>query len=207
MKDTAVAMKTSTYTALGAIGLLLGALVAILVVPEAREKLTSAPSVGRALIGGPFSLIDQTGKRITEKDFAGRYMLVMFGFTFCPDVCPSGLQVMSAALDKLGRKSDRLTPIFISLDPERDTPEQLKTYVASFHPRLVGLTGTTADIDAAAKAYRVYYKKVRDEKSSATYTIDHTALIYLMGPDGSYVAHFTHTTGVDTLAERLGKLL
>ena len=200
-------MKTSTYTALGAIGLVLGALLALLVLPETRDKLMPSTSVGRALVGGPFSLVDQTGKRVTDKDFAGKYMLVMFGFTFCPDVCPSGLQVMSAVLEKLGRKADRITPVFISVDPERDTPEQLKAYVGSFHPRLVGLTGTPAEVEAAAKAYRVYYKKVRDEKSSATYTIDHTALIYLMGPDGSYIAHFTHATGVDTLAERLGKLL
>ena len=119
----------------------------------------------------------------------------------------SGLQVMAAALDKLGRKAEKVVPVFITLDPERDTPEQLAQYVPSFHPRLVGLTGSLEEIAAAARAYRVYFKKVKDEKSTAPYTIDHTALIYLMGPDGTYVAHFNHATGVDTIADRLAKLL
>ena len=114
---------------------------------------------------------------------------------------------MAAALGKLGAKAERIVPLFISVDPERDTPAQLGQYVASFHPRLVGLTGPLADIDAAAKAYRVYYRKVRDEKSSAAYTIDHTALIYLMGPDGGYVAHFTNAMGVELIAERIAKVL
>jgi protein SCO1/2 len=183
---------------------------ALLVIPGAREKLLPAVreiSVGKALVGGPFSLIDQNGQRVTDKDFRGKYMLVLFGFTYCPDVCPSSLQVITAALDKLGPKADRITPILISVDPERDTPEQMKQYVASFHPRLLGLTGTTAEVEAAAKAYRVYFKKVKDEKTTGEYTIDHSALIYLMGPDGSYVAHFTHTAGVDQIAARLAQLL
>ena len=201
-------MKRSSYVLLALGGLLIGGLTAWLTLPGGQQKVMAPQaSVGKALVGGPFSLIDQTGKRVTEKDFRGRYTLVLFGFTFCPDVCPSGLQVMAAALDKLGAKADRITPIFVSLDPERDTPAQLGQYVASFHPRLIGLTGTPAEVDAAAKAYRVYYKKVRDEKSSAGYTIDHTALIYLMGPDGSYIAHFTHAIGMDAMAERLAKLL
>ncbi len=189
-------------------GLLGGGVAALTFVPGLRDNLLPKEiSVGKALVGGPFSLIDHTGKAVTDKDFRGRYMLVLFGFTFCPDVCPSGLQVMSAALDKLGPKAAKITPIFVSLDPERDTPQQLAQYVPSFHSRLVGLTGTPEEVDKAAKAYRVFYKKVRDEKSTAAYTIDHTALIYLMGPDGAYVAHFSHATPVDTLAERLGKLL
>lgn len=134
-------------------------------------------------------------------------MLVYFGFTFCPDVCPSGLQVIAAALQKLGPKADRIVPLFITVDAERDTPEQMAEYVKSFDPRLIGLTGSQAEVDAAAKAYRVYHKKVKDEKSTAGYTIDHTALMYLMGPDGAYVTHFSHTTSVDTLAERLAKIL
>lgn len=193
---------------LAAAGFLIGGTIALSLSPELRDRFFPREiSVGKALVGGPFSLIDHTGKRVTEKDFLGRYMLVLFGFTYCPDVCPSGLQVMAAALDKLGAKAQKVTPIFISLDPERDTPEQLAQYVTSFHPRLVGLTGALDEVDRVAKAYRVYYKKVRDEKSTATYTIDHTALIYLMGPDGSYAAHFSHSTNVDALADRLAKLL
>ena len=201
-------MKRSSYAALALGGLCIGGLTALLTLPGFRDKLVAPQtSVGKALVGGHFSLVDHKGRRVSEKDFRGQYMLVLFGFTYCPDVCPSGLQVMAAALDKLGRKADRITPIFISVDPERDTPAQLAQYVESFHPRLVGLTGTQAEVDVAAKAYRVYYKKISDEKSSAQYTIDHTALIYLMGPDGSYVAHFTHTMGLDAMAERLAKLL
>jgi len=185
-----------------------GAIAALVLIPGVREGLLPKDaSFGRALVGGPFSLIDHTGKRVTDKDFRGRYMLVMFGFTYCPDICPSGLQVVAAALDKLGPKAEKITPVFITVDPERDTPQQMAYYVASFHPRLIGLTGTLAEVDAAAKAYRVYYKKVRDESSSAPYTIDHSALIYLMGPDGSYVAHFSHTTGVEAMVARLDKLL
>lgn len=194
--------------ALAVAGFLVGGIAALALIPGLRERLApSQISVGKALVGGPFALTDHTGKRVTEKDFAGRHMLILFGFTFCPDICPSGLQVMAAALDKLGKKGERLVPIFISLDPERDTPQQLAQYVASFHPRLIGLTGTLEEVDKAAKAYRVFYKKVRDEKSTAAYTIDHTALIYLMGPDGAYVAHFNHATQLDTLADRIGKLL
>jgi cytochrome oxidase Cu insertion factor (SCO1/SenC/PrrC family) len=190
-------------------GLTVGAAAALAIFPAARERLlpAGATSVGRALVGGPFALTDQNGKRVTDKDFRGRYTLVFFGFTMCPDVCPSALQVMAAALDKLGAKGQQLTPVFITVDPERDTPAQLAGYVKSFHPRLVGLTGTPADIEAVTKAYRVYVKKVSDPKSSAGYTFDHSAIIYLMGPDGAYLAHFTHATSPDAMAERLGKLL
>lgn len=193
---------------LAAIGLAIGAFAGLVMFPEVmRKAIPDQASVGRALVGGPFSLIDHTGKRVTDKDFKGRYMLVMFGFTYCPDICPSGLQVMAAALDKLGPKADKITPILITVDPERDTPEALKAYVPSFHARLVGLTGTPQEIAATTKSYRVYYKKVTDEKNPGAYTIDHSALIYLMGPDGAYVAHFPYATSPDVLAERLGKLL
>jgi cytochrome oxidase Cu insertion factor (SCO1/SenC/PrrC family) len=190
-------------------GLMVGAAAALAIFPEARERLlpASAPSVGSALVGGPFTLTDQTGKRVTDKDLRGRYTLVFFGFTYCPDVCPSALQVMAAALDKLGPQGQKITPLFITVDPERDSPAQLASYLKSFHPRLVGLTGTPAEIEAVTKAYRVYVKKVADPKSSAGYTFDHSAIIYLMGPDGAYLAHFTHATNVDAMAERLAKLL
>lgn len=191
-------------------GLVVGGVTALAVFPEARERLLPTAGVkvmGQALIGGPFALTDHTGKRVMDQDFRGRNMLVFFGFTFCPDVCPSALQVVSAALDKLGPKADRFVPLFISVDPERDTPVQLASYVGSFHPRLVGLTGTPAEIEAVVKAYRVYVRKVSDPKSSAGYTFDHTSLIYVMGPDGAYRTHFAHTTNADAMAERLAKLL
>jgi cytochrome oxidase Cu insertion factor (SCO1/SenC/PrrC family) len=191
-------------------GLAVGAIAAVVFVPAVRERVLpplKVASVGKALVGGPFTLIDHTGKRVTDKDFRGKFMLVMFGFTFCPDVCPSELQLIAAALDKLGPKANQVVPLFISVDPARDTPAQLAMYVKSFHPRLVGLTGTPADLEAAAKAYRVYVRKVPDPKSTAGYTMDHSALIYVMGPDGAYRMHFAPGITVDALAERLGKLL
>ncbi|MGB3719516.1 MAG: SCO family protein [Proteobacteria bacterium] len=195
------------------VGLVFGALLALAILPGAREQLIArieplgVTSVGKASVGGPFTLTDHTGRRVTDKDFRGKYMLVYFGFTFCPDVCPTGLQVMAAALEELGPKAEQIVPIFISVDPERDTPEQLAMYVPSFHSRLVGLTGTPEEIQAVAKAYRVYYRKVKDEKSTAEYTIDHTSIIYLMDPNGEFVAHFTHATPVDVMVEKLRKVL
>jgi cytochrome oxidase Cu insertion factor (SCO1/SenC/PrrC family) len=191
-------------------GFALGGLAALMIFPEARAKLLPAVnvrSVGQAMVGGPFTLTDHTGKHVTDRDFRGRTLVVFFGFTFCPDVCPSALQVIAAAIDKLGAKGQSITPILISVDPERDTSAQLAAYVQSFHPRLIGLTGTPAEIAAVTKAYRVYVQKVPDPKSTAGYTIDHSSIIYIMGPDGAYRTHFTHATSADVMAERLAKIL
>ncbi|MGE0630609.1 MAG: SCO family protein [Hyphomicrobiaceae bacterium] len=191
-------------------GLVLGTALGLLLVPGALDRLMpSAGSVsfGQATIGGPFNLINQKGQRVTDKDFRGRYMLVYFGFTFCPDVCPTALQVMTGALEKLGPKAARIAPIFISVDPERDTPEQLASYITSFYPSFVALTGTSDEVKAAARAYRVYYNRVKDPQSTAGYTMDHTSIIYLMGPDGRFISHFTHATQPDKIVESLSKLL
>ena len=191
-------------------GFWFGGLAAFTLFPAARERLLppiNVRSVGQALVGGPFTLTDHTGKRVTDQDFRGKFVLMFFGFTNCPDVCPTALQVMAAALDKLGSNAERVTPVLISVDPEYDTPARLATYVASFHPRLVGLTGSQAEIDAVAKAYRVYVKKVPDPKSTAGYTMDHSSIIYVVGPDGSYRMHFTHATSPDAMADRLAGLL
>jgi len=196
---------------LAVLGLLAGMSAAIVILPEARRKLLPAgeriATIGKAQIGGPFSLVDHTGRAVTEQDFRGRYMLIYFGFTHCPDICPTSLQVMSAALDKIGPLADRVAPLLITLDAERDTPAQLALYVKSFHPRLVGLTGSADQIANVAKAYRVYFNKVKDEKSSADFTIDHTSILYLMDPNGEFAAHFTHATSVDSMADRLRKIL
>lgn len=157
---------------------------------------------GEALVGGPFSLTDHTGRHVTEKDFLGKYMLVFFGFTYCPDVCPTELQVMSAALDELGAEGNTIQPVFVSIDPERDTPEVVKQYVENFHPRLVGLTGSPDDIAAIARAYRVYYKKALGG-SETDYEMDHSTTIYLMGPDGGFRKHFGYTTDAEGLAQGL----
>lgn len=191
-------------------GLLAGALLAfVLVAGPANRMLPPGTTVqtGKALIGGPFTLTDQTGKRVTDKDFLGHPMLIFFGYTNCPDVCPSGLQVISAALDQLGEKGAKVTPVFITLDAERDTPQKLSEYVKSFHPRLVGLTGSPAEIDAVAKAYHVFYQKVTDGKSASGYTFDHAAILYLMGADGAFVTHIPHTTNVDEVVSILDKSL
>lgn len=191
-------------------GVVLGAVAAIAVFPEARQRLfpqSGSTTSGKALIGGPFTLMDATGKTVTDQDYRGRYMLVFFGFTGCPDICPAGLQLISAALDKVGPKADKVTPIFISVDPERDTPEKLAAFVKNFDDRLVGLTGTPEQVAGVAKAYRVFYEKTPNESAPAEYGMNHTSIIYLMGPDGEYVTHFTPATSVDAMAEKLGKLL
>ena len=132
---------------------------------------------------------------------------MFFGFTHCPDVCPAGLQLVSAAMAKLGPKADSLQPIFISVDPRRDTPRQLKLYLSNFDARIVGLTGTDEQIASATKAFRVYYRKVEDPELTDGYTIDHSAFIYLITPNGEFVTHFTHATPLDALVARLEQSL
>ena len=167
-----------------------------------RAQLPGPVSIGIAQVGGPFNLVNQDGKRVTEKDFRGTYMLVFFGYTYCPDVCPTTLQVMTAALDAMGAKAASIQPIFVTIDPERDTPEILKAYVGNFGSRLIGLTGGAEDIAAAARAYRVYYKKI-DQPGGKDYLMDHSSIIYLMGPDGAFLKHFTYTTDAKQLAAGL----
>lgn len=192
-------------------GLALGALAGVLWLggPSSQTAIPqgSATYTGKALVGGPFTLTDTSGKRVTEKDFLGREMLVFFGYTHCPDICPSALQVMAAALDKLGDQAKNVVPVFISLDPERDTPDKLRDYLSSFGPRFVGLTGSVDEVAAAAKAYRVFYQKVPDAKSASDYTVDHAAIIYLMGKNGEFVTHVPHTTNVDQVVSTLAKAL
>jgi protein SCO1/2 len=194
-----------------AAGLAVGLVAAFIILPNAGDSLLKgqqSSTSGKALIGGPFSLIDADGKRVTAETYRGRYTLVFFGFTSCPDICPAGLQLISAALDKLGPKADRVTPIFVTLDPERDTKEKVGAYVKNFNPRLVGLTGTPQEIAQIAKEYRVYYKKMPTEGGApGDYSLDHSSIIYLMDPNGEYVTHFTPTTPVDELTNRLDKIL
>lgn len=168
-----------------------------------------APHVvtGKALIGGPFALTDHNGKRVTEKNFLGKFSLVYFGYTYCPDVCPAELQVMAAAIDELGAKKKQVTPVFITIDPERDTVEQMKSYVSNFHEQLVGLTGTEQEVKDTAKAYKIFYNKVSDDPSSTEYVMEHSSIVYLMSPKGEYLAHFSYGTGVDKMAKGIAKFL
>jgi protein SCO1/2 len=140
-------------------------------------------------IGGPFTLTDQNGKTVTDADFRGKYMLIYFGYTYCPDMCPTGLQSMAHALDDLGPDAKKVAPLFITIDPARDTPAKMKQYAANFHPDIIGLTGTPEQIAAVAKAYQVYYAK-GEQVDEHDYIMDHSSLIYLMRPDGSFVTTF-----------------
>ncbi len=160
-------------------------------------------TANEALIGGDFSLTDGKGKTITNKDFRGKHMLIYFGFTHCPDICPTSLLLIQNAINQLGDKGKNIVPIFITLDPERDTPEAVGQYVAHFGPNLVGLSGTAEQIKHVADAYKIYYRKVEDKDSAMGYVIDHSGFMYLMGPDGKYVTHFPHTIAEQSLTDGL----
>ncbi|MDA8232989.1 MAG: SCO family protein [Magnetospirillum sp.] len=162
---------------------------------------------GGATIGGPFTLVDGDGRTVTDSDFRGRFMLVYFGYTFCPDVCPTTLGIIASALDKLTpEQRQRIAPLFITVDPERDTPKVVKDYAASFYPGMIGLTGTPEQVTAAEKAYKVYAAKARPT-SDGIYTVDHSSIIYLMGTDGRFLAHFAHGATADQIADGLRKVL
>jgi cytochrome oxidase Cu insertion factor (SCO1/SenC/PrrC family) len=164
-------------------------------------------NVGLPQIGGPFVLVNQDGKTVSEADFKGKYMLIYFGFTYCPDVCPTSLTTMGDALDILGDKAENITPVFITVDPERDDPEALKMYVEYFHPRLVGLTGSVDQVTAAAKSYKAYFSKFGDGYGDDDYTMDHSSITYLMAPDGKFVTHFGHGVEAEPMAEKLLEVL
>ena len=156
---------------------------------------------GQIAIGGPYALTDQDGKRRASTDFGGKYQLVYFGYTFCPDVCPTTLALVAAALDKLGADQDRIVPVFITIDPARDKPEVLKKYLASFGPRFVGLTGSDEQIAAVEKEFRVYAKK--QPLAGGSYGMDHSSVLYLMGPDGKLVSFYDDVTQPEVLAKAL----
>lgn len=151
------------------------------------------------MLGGPFTLVDHTGRTVTERDFAGRMLLVYFGFTYCPDVCPTELGTIAAAIDAMGPAGERVTPVLVSIDPERDTPAALADYVSRFHPRMIGLTGSAEQVAQAARAYRVYYAKVRPQDST-DYLMDHSSFIYLVGPDGRVRSLFRPETAPEAIA-------
>ena len=167
----------------------------------------NAAVLAGAAIGGPFTLVDSAGKTVTDRDFRGKFMLVYFGYTFCPDVCPTTLNQVAVALDKLGAKADRVQPLFVTVDPARDTPEVMRQYTAAFTPRLLGLSGTPEQIAAAAKAYRVYYAEHRTGPGPLDYTMDHSSILYLMGPDGAFLAPVRADADGAEMADEIGKLV
>ncbi len=175
----------------------------------ADEPETAPPPPLADFFGGPFSLIDHNGTRRTDRDFRGRYMLIYFGYATCPDICPTGLQTLSTALDLLGARADAVQPLFITVDPARDRPEVLKDYVSHFHPRLIGLTGEESEIRAVAKAYRIHRRKVvlADSAGPDDYLVDHGSITHLMGPDGKHVTLFPHGADAQRMAEVLARYL
>jgi len=160
---------------------------------------------GRGTVGGPFTLTDQGGRQHSDSDFRGKLMIVYFGYTFCPDVCPADLMAITQALDALGPAADGVQPIFITVDPERDT-KRLAEYVRAFHKSLIGLTGSPEEIRMVANAYKAFYAKVPGTHDGE-YAIDHTGVIYLMGRSGEYLGFMPPQTGPEKLAEILRKYL
>ncbi|KAJ3134702.1 Cu-binding protein, partial [Irineochytrium annulatum] len=174
---------------------------------EDRRKASVNEAAGKPLVGGPFTLVNTDGQPVTDLDFRGKYMIIYFGYTFCPDVCPEELEKMAKVLDRLKAKygESPVVPIFISCDPKRDSLQSIREYLKDFHPDYVGLTGTHAQIKRAAKLYRLYYsappKAVDDDE--ADYLVDHSIFFYMMGPDGKYVEHFGKQETSDSLTEKI----
>ncbi|HXR94342.1 MAG TPA: SCO family protein [Rhizomicrobium sp.] len=170
-------------------------------VPQLGQTIVS----GQVAVGGPYALTDQDGRPRSSADFRGKYQLIYFGYTFCPDVCPTTLAVMAAAMDRLGTAQNQIVPIFITIDPARDTPQVLKKYLAAFSPRFVGLTGTPGQIAPVEKEYRVFAKK--EKLPNGNYSMDHSSVIYLMGPDGKLVSFYDEAASPDDLAKDIRRKL
>ena len=184
--------------------LLCGGLAAAAEQPSAAQMMDDL-MYGRGQVGGPFTLTDQTGKQRSDTDFRGKLMIVYFGYTYCPDVCPTDLMAITRALDALGPAAEGIQPVFITIDPERDT-KLLAEDVSAFHRSLVGLTGSPDEIRKVANSYKAFYVKVQDERSG-DYAIDHAGVIYLIGRNGEYLGFMPPQTNPDRLTEILQKNL
>ena len=172
--------------------------------PSATEMMEDL-MYGRGSVGGPFTHTDQNGQKRSDSEFRGKLMIVYFGYTFCPDVCPADLMAITQALDALGAAAEGVQPVFITVDPERDTP-LLKDYVAAFHPSLIGLTGSAEEIRKVANSYKAYYRQVPGERKGE-YSIDHAGILYLMGRNGKYLGFLPPQTAPEKLTEVLRKYL
>ena len=175
-------------------GLLLAACSEELAKEQAPAKIQDSSAVpplqDYGSIGGDFSLVDQYGELFELQALRGRSAMLFFGYTYCPDICPTNLLVMSHAVDMLGDVGEKVQPIFVTVDPGRDTVDSLAEYVQNFHPRLKGLTGSEAEILVAAEAYKVYFKRGEDNETPDDYPVEHTEIIYFMGADGNFLDHF-----------------
>lgn len=187
------------------IGLAIVAVLSLGVMAFVQVRQAPTATVAAVEIGGPFQLIDTAGRPVTEKALIGKPTAVFFGFTYCPEVCPTTLTEISAALNALGRDADRLNVVFVSVDPERDTPEQMKTYLANFDPRIQGFTGTPEAVATTAKAYRVFYKKVPLE--GGNYTVDHSSAVYLFDKKGRFVEPIGYGSPQERVVAQLKKLV
>lgn len=197
----------------GTLGLVIAAIVAgfgaigwvISIWDTGHETLSTVAVTEAPAIKSEFELVDQTGRAVHDEDFSGKWQLVFFGFTSCPDICPITLGTVTAALKKLGPAAQKLQPLLITVDPERDTPSVLKDYLTPFDPRILGLTGTPEQIQAASRSFRVYVSKRPLEGNN--YTMDHSSFIYLMNRKGEYVTHFEPQTPIDEMVSEIRKRL
>jgi protein SCO1/2 len=187
----------------GGLALLAALAFAAPVAAQSAHQLQAEESVG---INPRYLLQDPHGRSVTNEDFRGRFQLIAFGYTYCPDVCPTTLVEMAAILKQLGDQAERLQPIFITVDPERDTRKVLQTYTEFFDPRILGLTGSPALVRRAADNFKIRYAKVR-EPGSDNYAVDHSAGMFLLGPDGSFIKKFAFATPVDQIAAQIQETL
>jgi cytochrome oxidase Cu insertion factor (SCO1/SenC/PrrC family) len=188
-------------------GVAIGAGTHFLTRSDAPAFVREVSNLADTGISGAFRLVDSEGRERSDTEFRGKLMLVEFGYTFCPDVCPLGLQLIADVIDQLGPAGAEIQPLFITVDPDRDTPEALRSYTNHFSPRIVPLTGTREQIDAAAKSFRVYYKLGPDKATNPNYLVDHSAILYVIGRDGKYLAHFTHETPPERVIALLRRYL
>ncbi|EIG62834.1 SCO family protein [Bradyrhizobium sp. WSM1253] len=156
---------------------------ALLVAPPPPKSITT----GTASIGGPFTLVSTDGKSVSDQTYRGKWLLIFFGYTFCPDACPTALTNITAALEKLGPDASKLQPLFVTVDPQRDTPQVMAEYLKSFDARITGLSGTQAQIDSVLKEYRIYVERPKSEAEDGNYLVSHSAYVYLMNPQGRFV--------------------
>jgi protein SCO1/2 len=161
----------------------------------------------KAQVGGPFTLTDHTGKRVSNEDFRGKHILIFFGYTFCPDICQIGLQTIGASLDLLGDRANQVVPIFITLDPERDNVSAMADYLTNFDGRLIGLTGSVDEIAGVAKAFHAYSVKTGDSDAGDDYLLDHTSIYYLLDENGDYAAHFAYGRSAEQIAAEIARRL
>jgi cytochrome oxidase Cu insertion factor (SCO1/SenC/PrrC family) len=205
--------RTPTIAQIGIMLIALGtiAVTAFVAWQRIADTRTTETAEGAGLsaavkIGGPFALTNHLGEKVSDAVYRGQYLYIYFGYGYCPDVCPTELANMAATIDALGLQADKVQPLFITIDPERDTTQFLAEYVAQFHPRFIGLTGSLAEIAAVAKSYRVFYRKAKDEDASE-YLMDHSNFVYFMGDDGGFLTMFRGGTDPEAVAKTMTKYI